>query len=309
MLVFHSEMHLVTFVICMLEFGMLCYQLVYYLFNPKDKCRFWYMLLLALLLVYNIAGGLLPDSRFDLSIVLQNIIAYGSGFLMAAYFPYYFYKAFNLRSIRFHARYGVLFFLLVPYVVFFWVVYPMTRSLAIPTSYGMIIPFIYSVVVLYAILNAIRLKIKNRSTSAYPYNKLEMVSVYAAVSPWIFMSLFGYFKVEQWIEALVTNLGFLIITILFITKSVKMARREQDKLQLMERMAPNEEIFEANLLKYDFTVREMEIVRLVRLGYSYQEIADTLFIAPNTVSRHVQNIHSKAEVKSRLNLIRKLETP
>lgn len=155
MLVFNSEMHVVTFIICLLEFGMFCYQLVYYLFNPKDLCRGWYLLLLGLLLVYNITGGLLPDGRFRLSVVAQNIIAYGSGFLMAAYFPYYFYKAFNLRSIRFHAVYGVLLFLILPYVVFFWIVYPMYGDLAVPTSYGMIVPFMYSVVVLYVLLKAI----------------------------------------------------------------------------------------------------------------------------------------------------------
>jgi len=87
------------------------------------------------------------------------------------------------------------------------------------------------------------------------------------------------------------------------------SHREFEKLQLLDRLAPNEEIFEANLLKYGFTHREMEVIRLIRLGYTYDEIADKLFIAPTTVGRHVQNIHSKAEVKSRLALLRKLETP
>jgi DNA-binding CsgD family transcriptional regulator len=309
MLVFGSEMHVITFVICILEFGMLCYQFVYYLFNPRDKCRYWYMLLLTLLLVYNVTGGLLPDGRFVLPIVYQNMIAYGSGFVMACYFPYYFYKAFNLKRIKFHALYGVLLFLILPYIIFFCIVYPITGNLELPTSYGMIIPFVYSIVVLYALLNAIRMKIRKRSATPYPYSRLEMVAVYAAVSPWVFMTAFAYFQVTQWVEALATNLGFLIITVLFITKSVKQARQEQGKLELLHRIAPNEEIFEANLLKYDFTHREMEIIRLIRAGYSNQEIADKLFIATTTVSRHLQNIYSKADVKSRLNLIRKLEMP
>ncbi|MEJ5996263.1 helix-turn-helix transcriptional regulator [Pedobacter sp. Du54] len=309
MLVFNSEMHVLTFIICILEFGMFCYQLVYFLFNPQDKSRGWYMLLLLLLLVYNVAGGLLPNARYGMSVVGQNIIAYGSGFLMSAYFPYYFYKAFNLKSMRFQATYGAFLFLILPYVIFFCIVYPIFGELAIPTSYGMIVPFLYAVFLLYMLLDAIRLKIKKRSISNHPYNKTEMIAVYAAVSPWVFMTVFGYFQISQWIEVLVTNLGFLIITVLFITKSVKVARLEQEKLRLLHRIAPNEEIFESNLTKYDFTAREMEVIRLLRSGCSHQEISEQLFISPSTVAKHVQNIHSKAEVKTRLNLIRKLETP
>lgn len=309
MLVFGSEMHLVTFIVIVLEFGMLCYQLVYYLFDPTDRGRFWYLILLFLLIVYNICGGLMPDERFSMPVITQNMLAYGSGFLIACYFPYYFYRAFKLESIRWFALYGSLLFLGLPFVVFFMVVYPLTGELEHATSYGMILPFIYSVLVLYKMLDAIRMKIAQRSVSPHPYSSLEMVGVYAAVSPWMTMAIFAYLHIDQWIEALVTNLGFLVITILFITKSVKRARIEQQKLSMLERPSPNEEIFEANLLKYDFTAREIEIVRLVRLGFSYQEMADKLFIAPTTVSRHIHNIHSKAEVKSRLNLIRKLETP
>lgn len=308
MLVFNSEMHLLTFIVCLLEFGMFCYQLVYFLSSPKDKSRFWYLVLLGLLIIYNITGGLMPDEDFDIPIMVQNIMAYGSGFLIAAYFPYYFYKAFNLKSLRFLARYGTSLFLLLPYIIFFGLVYPITENLELATSYGMVVPFIYSIVVLYKMLSAIRIKIAKRSHTEYSYNKLEMLGVYAAVSPWVTMSLFAYFHIAQWIEVLVTNLGFLIITILFITKSIRNARITEEKLKLLEEIAPTEDIFEVNLLKYNFTYREIEIIRLIRAGLSYQEIAEKLFIAPTTVTRHTQNIHYKADVKNRLSLIRKLET-
>lgn len=305
--VFGSEMHVLTLIICILEFGMLCFQFVYYLFYPKDTNRFWYLLLLGLLLIYNITGGLLPDARWSVPIVFQNIIAYGSGFVMASYFPYYFYRAFKLRTIRFHARYGVLLFLLLPYIIFFIIIYPITGNLDHATSYGMIVTFVYSVVVLYAMLSAIRKKIRQRSISSHPYNAIEMVGVYAAVSPWVTMSVFAYLHVAQWIEVLVTNIGFLVITILFITKSVKQARLERERLKLLDRAIPLEEVFEANLLKYNFTSREIEVIRLLRQGYTKEEVGEKLFIATATVSRHVQNIHYKTDVNNRLELMRKLE--
>ena len=150
MVVFNSQIHVLTMVFCILEFGMCCYQLVYCLSHPRDKRRFWYLILLLLLLIYNITGGLFPDPNINLSVKLQNIIAYGSGFLMASYFPFYFYKAFKLDSLKFHALYGVLLFLLLPYIVFFVILYPKNGGLNYATSYGLLIPAIYSVVVFFA---------------------------------------------------------------------------------------------------------------------------------------------------------------
>ena len=96
MLVFATEMHIVTFVFALLEIIMFFYQLIYYLSRPQDESRKWYLILLFLLIIYNITGGLFPNPKLDIPIITQNIIAYGSGFFAAAYFPYNFYKGFNL---------------------------------------------------------------------------------------------------------------------------------------------------------------------------------------------------------------------
>lgn len=119
MLVFGTEMHLVTFVFLLLEVFLFFYQFIHYLERPQDKGRMWYLILLFLLIVYNITGGLFPDPNIGIPTVTQNIIAYGSGFLMGAYFPYYFYRAFELKRLRFHAIYGVLCFLILQYLIFF----------------------------------------------------------------------------------------------------------------------------------------------------------------------------------------------
>src|SRR5690606_18134941 len=123
MLVFGTEMHLVTFIFLLLEVFLFFYQFIHYLQRPQDKGRMWYLVLLFLLITYNITGGLFPDANIAIPIVAQNIIAYGSGFLMGAYFPYYFYRAFELKRLRFHAIYGVLCFLLLPYLIFFVIDY------------------------------------------------------------------------------------------------------------------------------------------------------------------------------------------
>jgi len=119
MQIFGTEMLLITFIFVILESVMFFYQLIYFLSRPQEKQRFYYLILLLILIIYNITGGLFPDPNIDIPIATQNSIAYGSGFLMASYIPYYFYKAFELDTLRFHAIYGVLLFFILPFLIFF----------------------------------------------------------------------------------------------------------------------------------------------------------------------------------------------
>jgi LuxR family maltose regulon positive regulatory protein len=47
------------------------------------------------------------------------------------------------------------------------------------------------------------------------------------------------------------------------------------------------------------TAREREVLQVLAVGASNQEIADTLVIAPNTVKRHVQTILGKLGARNR----------
>jgi LuxR family maltose regulon positive regulatory protein len=47
------------------------------------------------------------------------------------------------------------------------------------------------------------------------------------------------------------------------------------------------------------TEREQEVLRLVAKGLSNREIAEALFITLGTVKKHLNNIFSKLDVKSR----------
>lgn len=304
MLVFGTEMHIVTFVFVLLEIVMFFYQLVYYLSRPQDKSRMWYLILLFLLIIYNITGGLFPDPRINIPIVTQNIIAYGSGFLMGAYFPYYFYKGFGLKELRFQAIYGVLLFLIVPFLIFFVGVYSINKNLDLAIKYGIIIPFFYSIVLLLSILKAIRLKYKESSNRT---NFIEVVAVYCAVIPWASLTVIAYFHLGQLLEVIFTNGGFLVITIIFISKSITQARIEYEQLMELTINGPQPFSFQDNYQHYQLTNREIEIVQFIRQGFKYKSIGETLFISERTVTKHVQNIFEKTNVFNRVELLHKLE--
>lgn len=302
MLVFGTEMHVVTSIFLLLELIMFGYQIIHYLSRPQDKTRLWYMILLFLLIIYNITGGLFPDPEItSIPIITQNILAYGSGFLMASYFPYYFYKGFDLKRLRFHAIYGVLIFLIIPYLVFFVVVYSINKNLDFAIKNGIVVPFFYSIVVLLAILRAIRLKYKENSNRN---NFMEMVAVYCAVIPWATLTVLAYFQVGQLIEVIFTNGGFLVITIIFISRSVNRAREDyRELLELKMIGKQSSPYFEENCISYGLTQREIEIIQLIRQGWRNRAIAESLNISEGTVKKHVENLFHKTCATGRVELI------
>ncbi|MEO0869448.1 MAG: LuxR C-terminal-related transcriptional regulator [Cyanobacteria bacterium J06642_11] len=46
-------------------------------------------------------------------------------------------------------------------------------------------------------------------------------------------------------------------------------------------------------IRYQFSPREADVWRLHRIGYTYQEIAEALHIAHNTVKKHMKNSYAK----------------
>ena len=305
MLVFGSEMHLATFIFVVLEIIFFSYQAIYYLSRPQDKSRLWYLILLFLLIIYNITGGLFPDPKIPLPIITQNIIAYGSGFLIASYFPYYFYKGFELKHLRFHAIYGVPLFLILPYVVFFVIAYSFNGNLTFAIKYGIIIPFFYSPVLLWAILRAIRRAYKrNRDQNEYR----EEITVYCAILPWASLTVISYFQFSQLAEVICTNTGFILITVIFISRSIKRARSEYDQLMnVLTIDGMNPAVFQENCAHFGLTKTEVPIVQMLYEGMSNKEIAHSLFISEETVKKHIQNMFRKTGVKNRSGLIHKLQ--
>ena len=323
-----TDMHVVTLVFIILELIMFVYQAFYYLAHPQDKHRKYYVGLLLFLILKNVASGFFPDPNLKSpSLVVQYAIAYGMGFLMGAYFPYYFYKAFELGRLRWHALYGVPLFILLPFAVIFPSKFIFDGDIDKAINYGMVIPAGYALLLLYVIQQSIQAKYKKEIQDRRFF---EVTAVYMAVIPWASLPFFAFFRIHQVPEALLTNIGFIVITILFIRRSIRESREEYErllklsssdgraslsKLDLIEHMisqlqasdiSPTQR-FEINLGTVGFTSREKEVVRLVRVGKTYRMIAEELFISERTVSKHVQNVFEKLGVSNRVELLNRLD--
>lgn len=60
---------------------------------------------------------------------------------------------------------------------------------------------------------------------------------------------------------------------------------------------------EAELSRRKISKRELEVLELMSLGFSNQEIAEKLFVSLNTIKTHTSNLFEKLEVKRRTQAI------
>lgn len=221
-----TQMYLVTFIFVSVELVILFYLGIHRLARPDDKTTKLNIILIFLLLVYNTTGGLLPDPKLPGSFFTQEIIAYATGFITPCYFPYYVYHAFGLRQLQFHAYRGVFIFLLLPYLILVGV-FLVTTNLQTAQNL-LIVPVLYALWVIISLVKAIRQKYRNRLDSKE--SKVEITVLLLSITPWIGLPVVTYFNLGQPVEALITNLGFLLLFGLQVKRGIKMVRIEHQRL-------------------------------------------------------------------------------
>lgn len=311
MLIGNTDLHIVTFLFIILEIVMLIIQGVFYLQKPEEESRKYYIILLALLIVKNIAMGLFPDPKIKIiPMIAQYILTYGAGFVMASYFPYYFYRAYDIKQLKWHATKGIFLFLHAPFVSIFTLEYLIQGDIDQAINYGLYIPAVYGLVLGFVLLRAIRIRYRDDVKNNQYF---DMIAVYCAVIPYASLAFCAYFRISQVNEALLTNGGFAVITLLFIRKSIKQTREDSARLQILRNSLKNSEIplmgqgsvteyLEENMIYYGLTERQKEIARLVVQDYKYKEIAEMLSRTLKTVEKHIENISKKIDVKTRKEL-------
>lgn len=268
MVVFNTEMHVLTFLVALLELVFFFYQIVYYWSRPSDKNRLYYLVLLYLLIQQNLVGGVFPDENIPINIILQNILAFVVSIAMAMYFPYYFYKAFKLTKLKFYAYWGSIVFILVPFILCFLVPYYLTRDLELCRKIVVVVPFLYALSFIYSLASAIKAKNKEDANAT---SKQDIIGMYVAVILWCTLPIIAFFETNindfltpiihfdngsQLVEVIVTNSGLLVMTVLFLRQTVRQSRSEYNKL-----LESEQQLQELNLgltLKVQERTRELE---------------------------------------------------
>jgi DNA-binding NarL/FixJ family response regulator len=104
----------------------------------------------------------------------------------------------------------------------------------------------------------------------------------------------------------VTNLGFLITTFIFISRSIRADTLGTQRRLELDNKVPFSEAFERSILLYGLLSVNW-LVRLIRQGYNRAEIADMLCISTGALGKHIQFVHEKTMVSTRQQLMAKME--
>ncbi len=57
--------------------------------------------------------------------------------------------------------------------------------------------------------------------------------------------------------------------------------------------------------EFNLSEREIEVLELLKKGYDYNKTAETLFISPFTVRKHIENIYRKLQVHNKIEAVQK----
>lgn len=257
-----TQMHIVTFAFVCVEIVILFYLSIYKLARPDDNKTFLNIWLVFLLLIYNITGGLLPDPNLPGPIFVQEAIAYGTGFITPSYFPYYVYKAFSLKKMKFHAYRGVLICLIVPYLMFV-ALYGVSGKLSTAKNL-LVLPVLYAGWVIFSLVRSLKFKYSGNFSTRE--SKEECIGLLLSLTPWVGLPAIDFFDLGQVVEASVTNTGFLLLLSLQLKNHVSILRKEHERLVLSEK----------RLLNWNSSLQEEVEKRTKEIKSIIQERTNTL---------------------------------
>jgi|CXWL01.1.fsa_nt_gi signal transduction histidine kinase/DNA-binding NarL/FixJ family response regulator len=298
MLVFDTQMHIVTFIFVCIELVIFFYLLIYSLARPDDKAAHLNIVLIFLLLLYNVTGGLLPDEKLPGSFFIQMDIAYATGFITPCYFPYYVHKAFSLEKMRFHAYKGVYLFLILPYILFV-LVFAATNHLDTAKNL-LILPVLYAVWVIYSLVKAIRYKYKNIHSGSD--SKEEIIVLFLSITPWVGLPVIDFFNLGQALEASITNFGFLLLFGLQMKRHIKELRLEHQNLIDSEKRLLN---WNANLkIEVDKRTRELENINEQRTN-TFVNLAHETKTPLTLINNYFEEYISKNENSEELSIVKR----
>lgn len=253
-----------------------------------------------LFITYNFTGGFLPTDKFPGPIILQYIITYGIAIALCIYIVYYLYEEYDIIVLKFNSSIkNIIIISAISYVALYLIPYYFTKSL-IASKYLFNIPislltFTFLVVFCRRISNP-----KNTSPIILRRNKLSLISAGSIALLPILTAIGDY----QWLTFSVMNLAFYAITVIEIDRYLYILAHHSRMYEVFALTKKKHIVTSESKIVYeDLTRREIEIALCILNNVSYKKIAQELFIAESTVSKHASNIFKKTGVKNKRQFI------
>lgn len=298
---FGTSIHWTTFFYLLLDIVIVCITFYFSRRNTRSSLR-RFLNLGVLFIAYNASGGFLPVANFPGPFILQYVITYGVAIALCVYIVYYLYKEYDIVVLKFNSSIRNLAVLASgSYVVLYLLPYFLTDSLVTArflfTIPIFIIAFIFLIIFYRRISNPC-----NPNAFILRRNKLSMVSV-TSIALLPICTVIGDY---QWITFTVMNLAFFAITTIEIDRYLYFLENNTRMYEVFAlKKKQREESVERKIIYEDLTRREIEVALSILSNLSYRKIAEELFIAESTVSKHASNIFKKTGVKNRREFLKR----
>ena len=258
-------------------------------------------------ILYNFFSGIFPDENIPINNTIQLVIAYLVGIIMAIYYAYYIYKEFDIEPFPYLSVKHLILFIGGAFIFFFVVQLVWTDNLVNSRKSFAVIPILLGALFLYRISRGLWELYKKSKRKDQIYYRNRIIGGYVALLSICILPLIVYMGDYQILEQSVVNAGYFWLTIVLTKQKIHQSLKRIEFLKkigyLQIEGANNENALQtSNVLS--FSQREIEIANYILDGKSYLEIAENLFIAKGTVSKHASNIYKKARVSNRTEFLK-----
>ena len=304
------ELRLFSNAILVVEAFIFLFQLVNNLSRSQDSKRLLVTAWVFLTIYYNIITRLEPSGTMAVLDKTTFIVANTGALFLCMYCPFFVYKLFPARPLRFYGTWGVLCFILTPFILLFLLPVYITGDFSLSKKLLVSIPFLFAICFVFVLRHTLR------SASYTLRTSLLVLAVYIIMALWMGLSLLMFVEHTRLLEVSIGNTGLMIISLLLLKHSIQESKNDYQKLQqeiqqlnsaLIKKELNRHIEFEASCAQYQLTTREKEIIPLIAKGCSNKQISELLFISDKTVAKHIRNIYEKVNVNKRQDLLRKMK--
>ena len=301
---FGTAIHWTTFFYLLIDFAIVLFTL-YLITKSKRNSLHRFLYLGCIYVAYNATGGFLPMDGLPGPLILQYIITYGVAITLCVYIVYYLYKEYDILVLQFHSSVRNLALITASgFITLYLIPYFLTSSLyiskllfTIPFS---VLAFIFLIIFYRRISNPV-----NPNRFIIRRNRLSTISV-SAIALLPICTVIGDY---QWLTFTIMNTAFYAITYIEIDRHLLFL---ENKSKLYEVFLFNKQkennIKEIEIIKGNLTRREIEIAMSILGKSSYKRIAEELFIAESTVSKHASTIIKKTHTKNRQEFVKRFSS-
>ena len=291
--VFGSEMVLLTFIVCTIQVLSLFIHFGVLISQPYNKANWRFLFLIFLFVFYNLCSGLFPDPEISsINSLTQNVLAFGSGILLAIYYFYFLVEEIEIDQRKFFNIKFLALSLVISFILLFVVTYLIYGDFKIARKIFIIPPVIIALYFCYNTIKEIRLKTKKTPVEGM-YQTMNIAGklgiTFMATMP-IVVSFGDY----QLINNGLVNVSFFLIWLSYYTLLVVQAKNGKQ----LSKLSKND-LIKPLITEIGLTPRELEIATFILEGDCYNDLADSMSISPKTVSKHASNIFKKADCCNR----------